>query len=131
MKRLASAMLFARLSGSLWCISEEEPRSETLRPCVAMAFFVAASWSGANSGRFGKSRSPRMQRISIAEKPFDCAKSRICEKGHLGQPRVEKASRSLSVAGEGNGRARTARAEVARNSRRVVFILGLRMPEGF
>src|ERR1043166_803192 len=121
MKRLASAMLLARLSGSVWCISEELPRSETFRPWAAMAFLEAASWLGANSGRFGRSRSPRIQRISMAEKPLAAAKSRICANGHWGQPSVEKARRGFSPAGE-NGGARAARAEVVRNSRRVVFI---------
>src|SRR5262249_29553488 len=125
MKRLPSAMLLARWSGSAWCISEELPRSETLSPCALMAFFVAASWSGANSGRLGRSRSPRMQRISTAENLFEAAKSRICAKGHLGQPRVENAKRGFSAVGTRKPGARAVRAEEARNSLRVVLILNL------
>src|SRR4030095_2518509 len=125
MKRLASAMLLARLPGSVWCISEELPRSEILRPWAAMAFLVAVIWSEANSGRVGKSRSARMQRSSTAENPFAAAKSRICAKGHLGQPRVEKARGGLEGAActRTKGGVREATVTAVRNARRVVCML--------
>src|SRR5215467_123734 len=120
MKRLPSAMFLARLSGSLSCISAELPRSETFRPWAAIAFLVAAISPAENSGRLGRSRSPRMQRISTAEKPLADAKSRIFANGHCGQPRVEKARRGVPPAGKAGARA--ARVEVTRNSRRVMFM---------
>ena len=64
-----------------------------------------------------------MQRISTAEKPFVAAKSRICAKGHLGQPRVEKASGGLGASNGRKGGAAAARAAVVKNSRRVIFIV--------
>src|SRR5215469_16494572 len=84
--------------------------------------------SGANSGRDGRSRLPRSPRSSTAEYPFVCAKSRIFDNSHAGQPRVENASGKRSAARIRKRLITRLAAPAAKKSRRLIFIGSFPLP---